>query len=350
MNHAHHVKTYWGINTFNKVFEGEYNSRILEYNINNLEFITPNYIPSFSSRDDPYIKERINELLDDIPQSTVLISAYDYYELKNKGSIYPSFIKKSFKDKLLFLDSGGYELQFSTSNNWTPERYRDIIRELTPQFFVGFDRIPSYKFESNTMKEIEESMDFLKSYTEMKGRVLLIHFSMLNNPINEIPKLVSKIIEHSDYIDVLGFPEREIGTNIIQSCRYIRQIRKELDKREIFKPIHIFGCSDPKSIILFVLSGADIFDGLGWIKYAFNEKELKNDERSHFALFNCNCNICKSVNWSEITAKQYEYYLLMHNLYSYENFLYNLRSQIIEETLDEYLIKAKLDVYLKKIF
>ena len=87
-------------------------------------------------------------------------------------------------------------------------------------------------------------------------------------------------------------------------------------KKEVFKPIHIFGCSDPKSIILLVLSGADIFDGLGWIKHAFNEKELKNDERSHFALFNCNCNICKSVSWSEITAKQYEYYLLIHNLYS----------------------------------
>ncbi len=332
------------------MFEGEYNTRILEYKTNNLEFITPNYIPSFSSRDDPYIKERMCELLDDIPQSTVLISAYDYYQLRNKGSIDPNFIKKSFKDKLLFLDSGGYELQFSTSDNWTPERYKDIIRELNPQFFVGYDRIPPYEMESDTVKEIEKSIGFLKGYTETKGRVLLIHFSMLNKPINEVPTFVDKIIEHSDHIDVLGFPEREIGTNIIQSCRFIRQIRNELDKREIFKPIHIFGCSDPKSIILFVISGADIFDGLGWIKYAFYKKELKNDERSHFPLFNCNCDICKSINWSEITSRQYEYYLLLHNLYSCEIFLYNLRNQIIEETLDEYLIKAKLNVYLKKIF
>lgn len=279
-----------------------------------------------------------------------MISAYDYYQLKKEGTINTYFIKKQFKDRFLFLDSGGYELQFSTSDDWSPDMYKNIIRDLNPQFFVGYDRIPTYGKESNTINEMEKSIDFLKSNNKTKGRVLLIHFDILNTPLNEIPIIVDKIIEHSEYIDIIGFPEREIGSNLIQSCRFIRKIREELDKRGIFKPIHIFGCSDPKSIILFILSGADIFDGLGWIKYAFHNKELKNDERSHLPLFNCTCDVCKNVNWPETTSRQYEYFLLLHNLNSYESFFYDIRNKIIDKTLNKYLRNTKLDAYLKKIF
>jgi hypothetical protein len=34
-------------------------------------------------------------------------------------------------------------------------------------------------------------------------------------------------------------------------------------------PLHIFGCLDPLTIILYFLCGADIFDGLAWLKYTF---------------------------------------------------------------------------------
>ncbi len=35
-------------------------------------------------------------------------------------------------------------------------------------------------------------------------------------------------------------------------------------------PIHIFGCLDPISIWLFYLCGADVFDGLFWLRFAFH--------------------------------------------------------------------------------
>jgi hypothetical protein len=36
-------------------------------------------------------------------------------------------------------------------------------------------------------------------------------------------------------------------------------------------PIHIFGCLDPLSILAYFLCGADIFDGLVWLRHGFHQ-------------------------------------------------------------------------------
>ncbi|MDR4969503.1 MAG: hypothetical protein RG740_07775, partial [Acholeplasmataceae bacterium] len=108
---------------FKKIIDGAIKSRVLHTRNKELDFITPNYIPSFSSRDDYYLKSRITGLLSVIPQQTVLISAYDYYMLNVDGHVTSDFIHKSFKNKLLFLDSGGYELQFSNKDCWDAYKY-----------------------------------------------------------------------------------------------------------------------------------------------------------------------------------------------------------------------------------
>lgn len=323
------------------MFDGEYNTRIFEFKNGNIKFITPNYIPSFSSREDHYLKERINALLHEIPQEVILISAYDYYNLKRNGHITTKFIGKSLKEKLLFLDSGGYELQFSDNDEWTPLKYKQTIEEINPTFFVGFDRIPSYEKLSDTNSLIYESVEFLKDYSG-SGRVLLMHFSLMNNPQKEIQSFVKILQKFSNYFDILGIPEREIGTNIFQRIQFVSCLRKELDKNEILKPIHIFGCSDPLSVILLTLSGADIFDGLGWIKYAFDVKNLRTMERSQLPFLNCDCIACKNVNWYNISAEEYENRLLIHNLYAYDNFFFDFREAIINNEIPKFIEEIKL--------
>ena len=50
--------------------------------------------------------------------------------------------------------------------------------------------------------------------------------------------------------------------------RFIKELRRELaNEIDLYIPIHLFGCFDPKSLIYFFLSGADIFDGLTWLRY-----------------------------------------------------------------------------------
>ena len=346
---ANLVKKSWEIMMFEKIFEGEFQSRILHTKDKGLDFITPDYIPSFSSRDDRYLKERINSLLDMIPQQTILISAYDYYNLKSKGYITSKFIENSFKEKLLFLDSGGYELQFSKRDDWNRAKYKSVLGELNPNFFVGYDRIPSYEVKSNTSEIINNGIGFLKEFSENKGHVLLLHFSIKNKPVEEIKTISSLLEQYIDYFDVIGFPEREIGANIIQRTIFVKKLREELDTRDIIKPLHVFGCSDPTSIILYVLAGADLFDGLGWIKYAFDKENLLNVERSQLPFLDCDCLACKNENWDEISSDEYEYRLLTHNLYAYDNLFYQLRDRIIRDELEDMFKTKRLNYYLEKI-
>ncbi len=285
-----------------------------------------------------------------IPQKTVLISAYDYYNLERDGYLNTEEVRASFNHKFLFLDSGGFELQYSNNDDWNPEKYKQVILELNPHFYVGYDRIPSYERTSHTSEVISKSIDFLKKSDKSKQKVLLIHFSPKNNPQLEIKEIVEIIYQNYEFIDIIGFPEREIGSNIIQSCQFIKLFRDQLEKRQILKPIHIFGCFDPISVILFVLAGADIFDGLGWLKSSFDNGNLKKFEKSQLPFFNCKCIACNDVNWSKISSEEYEKRLLIHNLHSVEDFFYELRNNIIEQEMETMIKRYDLDSIVKRIF
>ena len=69
--------------------------------------------------------------------------------------------------------------------------------------------------------------------------------------------------------DILGFTEKELGSSIFERASNLYQIRKALYNADIDTPIHIFGCLDPLSATLYFLCGADIFDGLSWLRFSF---------------------------------------------------------------------------------
>jgi hypothetical protein len=51
----------------------------------------------------------------------------------------------------------------------------------------------------------------------------------------------------------------------------IASLRNEIDRHFKDLPIHIFGSLDTLSTYLYFLAGADIFDGLTWLRYAFSD-------------------------------------------------------------------------------
>lgn len=181
-------------------------------------------------------------------------------------------------------------------------------------------------------------------------RVLLFHFSLKNTPLKEIDVVVEIILTNQKTIDIIGFPEREIGPTIIQACLFIKKLRQKLDENKIFKPIHIFGCSDPKSIILFILSGADLFDGLGWIKYAFCRDNYENVERTQLSFLKCHCQACEGVDWLKISNSEYEYHLLAHNLFSIEGFMVEIRDAIIKRNYENLIQNSHLKEISQIIF
>jgi hypothetical protein len=48
-------------------------------------------------------------------------------------------------------------------------------------------------------------------------------------------------------------------------------LRRALDKAGLEIPIHVFGSLDTVTTPLYFLAGADIFDGLTWLRFAFHD-------------------------------------------------------------------------------
>jgi hypothetical protein len=70
---------------------------------------------------------------------------------------------------------------------------------------------------------------------------------------------------------MIGITEKEIGNSILSRMMNVARLRKALDRHYPDMPIHVFGSLDTISTYLFFLAGADIFDGLTWLRYAFSE-------------------------------------------------------------------------------
>jgi hypothetical protein len=51
----------------------------------------------------------------------------------------------------------------------------------------------------------------------------------------------------------------------------IAKLRQTLDEAGIKVPIHVFGSLDTVTTPLYFLAGADIFDGLTWLRFAFHD-------------------------------------------------------------------------------
>ena len=51
----------------------------------------------------------------------------------------------------------------------------------------------------------------------------------------------------------------------------LARMRRSFDENGIKSPIHVFGSLDSLSTVLYFLSGAEIFDGLTWLRFGFHD-------------------------------------------------------------------------------
>lgn len=234
----------------------------------------PLIVPSFSSKGFPNVKAIMATLSEYITEST-LVSLYDIHH----GHINK---RHNFAD-LLFIDSGGYEATIDTDlsdarristkpKTWSRRDYIATLKGLkfpaeTTHVVVNYDnpksRLP-YK------EQVERASDDFRSIGT-KDFVSEILFKPDKDSVYlDVTKIVGQLGRLSDF-DVIGFTEKELGKSTLDRMWAIASIRRELDKFGSGKPIHVFGALDPISVPLYQIAGADIFDGLTWLRYALHE-------------------------------------------------------------------------------
>lgn len=229
---------------------------------------TPAIVPSFSSKGFPEV-EKIVQSLSQVITESALVSAYDFsYKFLATPPSYPEY---------LILDSGGYEcskdmeLSDTRSNNyhetdWSLDHLVTVLDSWSapqPTFAVSYDhpreRIP-------LGEQLARARDLFSA--RKFGRELLIKPPAASHTRIDIDSVLSSVEALGEF-DIIGFTEAELGYSIFDRMRKIARVRRALDAAGISSPIHIFGSLDTISTPLYFLSGADVFDGLTWLRYSY---------------------------------------------------------------------------------
>lgn len=233
-------------------------------------FRTPLLIPSFSSKGFPEVK-KIIALMREFITEAVLVSAYDVHY----GHLTPQ--KLTFP-RVIFLDSGGYEARVEHDlsesygraykpEKWTVSNHREVAKHWKssiPTILINYD---SPTRHTSIERQVKAALK-LKSDFPWFPVELLIKPEHKRDPL-DVAAILPKILKDLPAFSVVGFTEDELDAKIIDRMSKIAQARKILDDAGIDLPIHIFGSLDTFSTVLYFLSGAEIFDGLTWLRFGF---------------------------------------------------------------------------------
>ena len=253
---------------------------------NGVEITTPLLIPSFSSaastprehKSIPYSRIHSAFLARDITES-LLVSAYDIEHdlLTNAFAFKTGFRESEYAwPKLLVIDNGWYEKRndpqgkFSAdavgSRQWEQVDFERVIdaldRDVVPAV-VNWDCWEPYE------EQIRRARDFF-ARRDRFASVLLLKPSE-NSEFHELEKLSTENVALLQAFDIVGVTEKEIGDSIYDRLINIIKLRKLLNAGGASAPIHVFGGLDPLLAPLYFACGAEIFDGLGWLRYAYHD-------------------------------------------------------------------------------
>lgn len=227
---------------------------------------TPLLVPSFSSKGFPELKTLYKNLEAYLPD-TILISCYDvFYDLLESKNV----------ANLMFLDSGGYETNVDADlsntdqrqclpKHWDKEKHISALRKietLNTCVAITYDN-PGMPI----LDQIKNAEDYLLEIPSISLDFLAKPYLNKVLDLSEIESGVGRLLQ----FDVLGVTEKELGHSVSERMKTIAGLRMMLSKHGLDIPIHIFGCFDPASIWLYFLCGADVFDGLSWLRYTFDD-------------------------------------------------------------------------------
>jgi len=262
-------------------------------------------VPSISSRLNIGL-EKLLETVSDSVDGPLMISAYDFDVVKDLEIDFPS---------LIFLDSGGYECAITHDipdaclysqnqrDDWNQDKHKSVLdnwKSNIPTVAISYDH-PSLR--TTISNQIGIAADLFSKHNRYLKEIIIKPETVgaIRIPVE---KIVSSITAFRGF-DVIGFTEKELGHSVLERMVNISKIRKALDREDLRIPIHIFGSLDPIITPLYFFSGADIFDGLSWLRFTFEAGDAKYTDSCGPKLFDASTD-CRAV-WGQSVAHNVTY-------------------------------------------
>jgi hypothetical protein len=232
---------------------------------------TPLLLPSFSSKGFPQVA-KIMKLMGEFITGPILVSAYDIY--------HEEITYKITFSELIFLDSGGYEARYDHDLSetygklhkpkpWNRRFHESALRDWSskwPTIAVTYDSPAQFQKFGDQVKAAKESKESHPNFL----------WELLLKPEIRKDKFIGleKAIKHAHQLRdfaVVGITEKEVDDSLFGAMTKIARLRAAMDAADVRVPIHIFGSLDPLTSVLYFISGAEIFDGLTWLRFGYHE-------------------------------------------------------------------------------
>jgi hypothetical protein len=305
-------------------------------------FSLPCFFPSISTikTNIPLLEYLI--ILTILKHPLFLISAYDLYYCNAKQL---KVIKRLLEDavnnkQIVLIDSGNYESYWKNDKTWSIERYREILKSIPHQIAFCYDvfkwNIDLHEIINNIEGEVVKSQSF------SHGTIVPV----LHSTKKLIPKIIAKLADRLNPL-FIAVPERELGDGILERANNVFKIRKELNKKSQYYPLHLLGTGNPLSILIYSMCGADSFDGLEWCQTTVNYDTgllYHFQQREFFKL---------DSKLKKISGLPYTQLTLTHNLEFYNKWMNKINKGFLNnnimEIVDTYLPNQMLALLKKKL-
>jgi hypothetical protein len=239
---------------------------------------TPLLIPSFSSKGfgvDADGRSEVNRILSAAQEyltDSLLVSAYDvYYRHLDVPDPLPT--------ELAVVDSGGYETsdlhdlsstyyQRVAAADWDEQKLFEVLDKwpsFAPAMFVTFDRADK---PISLADQIDRARSLKARYPKQLVTFLIKPETKKQHYV-QIETVAASAAQFAGFA-AIGVTEKELGNSTLDRMTRLAKLRLALDDARLNEvPIHVFGSLDPISVCLYFISGAAIFDGLTWLRYAY---------------------------------------------------------------------------------
>jgi hypothetical protein len=249
-------------------------------------------IPSVSSKGFPIHEDGLSETAKILEfaspdiQEALLVSAYDIHHRylqdvdRMLGADHGSTIYGT--PKLLVVDSGGYELN---PQDWEGGETRRGTYVAQPYDEADFHSVTDQLPQDRPLLVVsyDDPRADQATYSEQRERAqaffaprphLLSDFLLKPAPnewVINIDGLTSEANNLAAF-HVVGVTEKDLGDDLLTRLKTLARLRTLLDEHGCEnKPIHVFGSLDPLWTPLYFMAGAELFDGLSWMRYAYHE-------------------------------------------------------------------------------
>jgi hypothetical protein len=226
--------------------------------------------------------------------TAVLVSAYDLHFGHFNAPEFPDYEPQDYlrNAQLVFMDSGGYELvpDFDSTEprdfphqikpGFESEEYAAVLERYTsledplPLVVANFD----YGSRRKPLHEqIEEARALFHRFPRCTTNFIIKPWTKSGEVVDPRDLSPTALADLRGF-DIIGVTEKELGRNVFDRLKGIAALRKGLDEAGNTAPIHVWGGLDPIMTPLFFFAGAQIFDGVSWLRYAFKNGVAMNRE------------------------------------------------------------------------